>query len=80
MNLYKNYRFLFRFSEQIIEEFHNILFGAKYANRPMRYQMYLRIYRRDQLYNVVQDRDRPRLSLLESFDWNLDVTLTTAYE
>ncbi len=42
--------------------------------------MYLRIYRRDQLYNVVQDRDRPRLPLLESFDWNLDVTLTTAYE
>ncbi len=35
--------------------------------------------RRDQLYSVVQERDRPRLPLLQSFDWNLDVTLTTAY-
>ncbi|CAF1005028.1 unnamed protein product [Adineta steineri] len=51
-----------KFSEQIIEEFHNILFGAK----------------RDQLYNVIQERDRPRLPLLQTFDWNLDVTLTTA--
>ncbi len=37
------------------------------------------IDRRDQLYSVVQERDRPRLPLLQSFDWNLDVTLTTAY-
>jgi len=51
-----------KFSEQIIEEFHNILFGTK----------------RDQLYSIVQERDRTRLPLLESFDWNLDVTLTTA--
>ncbi|CAF3646441.1 unnamed protein product [Rotaria sp. Silwood1] len=51
-----------KFSEQIIEAFHNILFGTK----------------RDQLYHIVQDRDRPRLPLLKSFDWNLDVTLTTA--
>ncbi|CAF3255878.1 unnamed protein product [Rotaria socialis] len=51
-----------KFSEAIIEEFHNILFGPK----------------RDQLYNVAQERDRPRLSFLQTFDWNLDVTLTTA--
>ncbi|CAF0805154.1 unnamed protein product [Rotaria sordida] len=51
-----------KFSEQIIEAFHNILFGTK----------------RDQLYQVIQDRDRPCLPLLKSFDWNLDVTLTTA--
>ncbi|CAF2641398.1 unnamed protein product [Rotaria sp. Silwood2] len=51
-----------KFSEQIIEAFHNILFGKK----------------RDQLYHVFHDRDRPRLPLLKSFDWNLDVTLTTA--
>ncbi|CAF1196765.1 unnamed protein product [Rotaria sordida] len=51
-----------KFSEQIIEEFHNILFGTK----------------RDQLYNIIQERDRPRLPFLQSFDWNLDVTLTTA--
>jgi len=51
-----------KFSEQIIEEFHKILFGSK----------------RDQLYSVIQERDRPRLPLLQSFDWNLDVTLTTA--
>jgi hypothetical protein len=31
------------------------------------------------LYSVVQERDRPRLPLLQQFDWNLDVTLTTAY-
>ncbi len=37
------------------------------------------IDRRDQLYSVIQERDRPRLPLLQSFDWNLDVTLTTAY-
>ena len=37
------------------------------------------IDRRDQLYSFVQERDRPRLPLLQSFDWNLDVTLTTAY-
>ncbi|CAF2620743.1 unnamed protein product [Rotaria sp. Silwood2] len=51
-----------KFSEQIVETFHNILFGAK----------------RDQLYNAIQERDRPRLPFLQSFDWNLDVTLTTA--
>ncbi|UJR22452.1 hypothetical protein I4U23_025510 [Adineta vaga] len=51
-----------KFSEEISEEFHNILFGSK----------------RDQLYNIVQEYDRPRLPLLKSFDWNLDVTLTTA--
>ncbi|UJR26636.1 hypothetical protein I4U23_007954 [Adineta vaga] len=51
-----------KFSEQIIEEFHNILFGTK----------------RDQLYLAIQERDRPRLPLLQTFDWNLDVTLTTA--
>ncbi|CAF0767307.1 unnamed protein product [Adineta ricciae] len=51
-----------KFSEEIIEEFHNILFGSK----------------RDQLYLTAQESDRPRLSLLKSFDWNLDVTLTTA--
>jgi hypothetical protein len=37
------------------------------------------IFRRDQLYNVIQESNRPRLPLIESFDWNLDVTLTTAY-
>ncbi|CAF0765836.1 unnamed protein product [Adineta ricciae] len=51
-----------KFSEQIIGEFYNILFGAK----------------RDQLYLAIQERDRPRLPSLQTFDWNLDVTLTTA--
>ncbi|CAF5029192.1 unnamed protein product, partial [Rotaria sp. Silwood1] len=51
-----------KFSEPIIAEFNNILFGSK----------------RDQLYNAIQERDRPHLPLLQSFDWNLDVTLTTA--
>jgi len=37
------------------------------------------IARRDQLYSVIQERDRPRLPTLQSFNWNLDVTLTTAY-
>ena len=34
--------------------------------------------RRDRLYQIAEDRDRPRLPILESFHWNLDVTLTTA--
>jgi hypothetical protein len=70
---------IFRFSDQIIEGFHNILFGAKYVNIYIKIRNLSLIYRRDQLYNVIQERDRPRLPLLQSFDWNLDVTLTTAY-
>lgn len=39
----------------------------------------MKFYRRDQLYDIIQESDRPRLPLIQSFDWNLDVTLTSAY-
>jgi len=51
-----------KFADAVIDEFHNIIFGNK----------------REQLYQTVQERDRPRLSTLQSFQWSLDVTLTTA--
>ena len=78
----REFHFLYaRFSEQIIGEFHNILFGAKCVSifSDILTHLYCALIdRRDQLYGVVQERDRPRLPVLQSFDWNLDVTLTTA--
>ena len=67
-----------RFSDSIIEEFHSVLFGNKWATSSLEINPSM-IFRRDRLYQVAQDRDRPRLLVLESFHWNLDVTLTTAY-